>query len=58
MLRDLYGAGVEKLKIDQRVFVTPSNRKLEVNIVSSSYHLELTPTYGLFFGERVNGEGM
>ena len=45
VLRDLYGPGVEKLKIDQRVFVTPTNRKLEVNIVSSAYHLELTPTY-------------
>ena len=45
VLRDLYGPVVEKLKIDQRVFVTPSNRKLEVNIVSSSYHLELTPTF-------------
>ena len=45
VLRDLYGPVVEKLKIDQRVFITPSNRKLEVNIVSSSYHLELTPTY-------------
>jgi hypothetical protein len=45
VLSALYGPGVEKLKIDQRVFVTPSNRKLEVNIVSSSFHLELTPTY-------------
>ena len=45
LLRELYTPAVEKLKIDQRVFVTPSNRKLEVNIVSSSYHLELTPTY-------------
>jgi replication factor C subunit 3/5 len=44
VLRALYGPAVEKLKIDQRTFVTPSNRELEVNIVSSSYHLELTPT--------------
>ncbi|KAJ3300234.1 Subunit of heteropentameric Replication factor C (RF-C) [Borealophlyctis nickersoniae] len=44
VLRELYGPGVEKLKIDLRQFVTPSNRKIEINIVSSNYHLELTPS--------------
>ncbi|PWZ00923.1 putative RFC5-DNA replication factor C, 40 kd subunit [Testicularia cyperi] len=44
LLRELYGAGTYKLKIDQRVFVTPSNRKIDVNIVSSNYHIELTPS--------------
>lgn len=43
-LRELYGPGVEKLKIDQRIFVTPTKRKLEVNIVSSNYHMEITPS--------------
>ncbi|CAK1354190.1 Replication factor C subunit 5 [Cercospora beticola] len=42
-LRALYGPGVEKIKIDSRVFQTTSNRKLEFNIVSSNYHLEITP---------------
>ncbi|KAF1350148.1 P-loop containing nucleoside triphosphate hydrolase protein [Delphinella strobiligena] len=42
-LRALYGPGVEKIKIDARVFQTTSNRKLEFNIVSSNYHLEITP---------------
>lgn len=32
-----------QLKIDQRVFLTPSKRKVEVNIVQSNYHLEITP---------------
>lgn len=44
-LRELYGPGVEKLRIDQRVFVTPSNRKLDVNVVQSNYHIELTPSF-------------
>ncbi|KAJ9479776.1 Replication factor C subunit 5 [Pseudozyma hubeiensis] len=44
LLRELYGPGTYKLKIDQRVFVTPSNRKIDVNIVSSNYHIELTPS--------------
>jgi len=43
-LRALYGPGVEKIKIDARVFQTSSNRKLEFNIVSSVYHLEITPS--------------
>ncbi|KAL7424117.1 Replication factor C (RF-C) subunit [Cryptotrichosporon argae] len=43
-LRELYGPGVEKLRIDQRVFITPSNRKLDVNVVQSNYHIELTPS--------------
>lgn len=43
-LRELYGPGVEKIKIDSRVFQTSSNRKLEFNIVASVYHLEITPS--------------
>ncbi|KAI0779091.1 P-loop containing nucleoside triphosphate hydrolase protein [Irpex lacteus] len=43
-LKELYGKGVEKLKIDQRVFMTPSRRKLDVNIVQSNYHIEITPS--------------
>jgi replication factor C subunit 3/5 len=43
-LRELYGSGVEKIKIDARIFTTSSNRKLEFNIVSSVYHLEITPS--------------
>ncbi|KIX05475.1 replication factor C subunit 5 [Rhinocladiella mackenziei CBS 650.93] len=43
-LRALYGSGAEKIKIDARIFTTSSNRKLEFNIVSSVYHLEITPS--------------
>lgn len=34
-----------QLKIDQRVFLSPSKRKLEINLVQSNYHLEITPRY-------------
>ncbi|GJJ73218.1 replication factor C subunit 3/5 [Entomortierella parvispora] len=44
ILRELFGAGSEKIKIDQRIFETPSKRKLELNIVSSNYHLEVNPS--------------
>ncbi|KAF9222631.1 P-loop containing nucleoside triphosphate hydrolase protein [Gyrodon lividus] len=43
-LRQLFGGGVEKLKIDQRVFVSPSRRKIEINIVQSNFHIEITPS--------------
>ncbi|KAG1771162.1 P-loop containing nucleoside triphosphate hydrolase protein [Suillus placidus] len=43
-LRQLFGSGVEKLKIDQRVFISPSKRKLEINIVQSNFHIEITPS--------------
>lgn len=43
-LKELYGPGVEKIKIDARVFQTSSSRKLEFNIVASVYHLEITPS--------------
>ncbi|KAI0710157.1 P-loop containing nucleoside triphosphate hydrolase protein [Earliella scabrosa] len=43
-LLELFGKGAEKIKIDQRVFLTPTKRKLDVNIVQSNYHLEITPS--------------
>lgn len=42
-LNELFGAQVEKLKIDVKTFTTSSNRKLEFNVLSSPYHLEITP---------------
>lgn len=35
---------MEKLKIDLKTFTTSSNRKLEFNVLSSPYHLEITPS--------------
>ncbi|KAI9499132.1 DNA clamp loader [Zychaea mexicana] len=44
ILREIYGPGVEKLKVDERQFATPSRKKLVFTIVSSNYHLELNPS--------------
>ena len=38
-------SNTKQLKIDQRVFLNPSKRKIEVNLISSNYHIELTPRY-------------
>lgn len=43
-LNELFGSQVEKLKIDVKTFTTSSNRKLEFNVLSSPYHLEITPS--------------
>lgn len=43
-LHELFGSQVEKLKIDVKTFTTSSNRKLEFNVLSSPYHLEITPS--------------
>ncbi|CCM04266.1 uncharacterized protein FIBRA_06435 [Fibroporia radiculosa] len=43
-LHALFGPGAQKLKIDQRVFMTPTRRKLDVNIVQSNFHIEITPS--------------
>ncbi|KAM9934089.1 hypothetical protein OXX80_006307 [Metschnikowia pulcherrima] len=43
-LNELFGAQVEKLKIDVKTFTTSSSRKLEFNVLSSPFHLEITPS--------------
>jgi replication factor C subunit 3/5 len=32
------------LKIDTKTFTTPSNKKIEIQIVSSNFHIEVTPS--------------
>ncbi|KAJ2659753.1 Replication factor C (RF-C) subunit [Coemansia sp. RSA 1200] len=44
VLREIYGPSADKLKVSQRVFETPSRRKLEINIISSNYHIEVNPS--------------
>ncbi|KAL1749579.1 hypothetical protein FB107DRAFT_225243, partial [Schizophyllum commune] len=43
VLKELFGPGAEKLKTDQRIFLSPSKRKLEINLVQSNFHIEITP---------------
>ncbi|KJE88579.1 replication factor C subunit, variant [Capsaspora owczarzaki ATCC 30864] len=44
LLRELYGPGVEKLKVEHRTFKTPSDAKLEIITIASNYHIELNPS--------------
>lgn len=44
LLRELYGAGVERLRNETMTFTTPSNKKIEIMTVGSNYHLEVNPS--------------
>ncbi|EDV25152.1 uncharacterized protein TRIADDRAFT_26016 [Trichoplax adhaerens] len=44
MLRELYGAGVEKLRVEHQTFETPSKKKIEITTVASNYHIEINPS--------------
>lgn len=44
LLRQLYGPGVEKVKMETMHFTTPSNKKLEITTVNSNYHIEVNPS--------------
>mmetsp|Transcript_17119 Transcript_17119/g.22273 ORF Transcript_17119/g.22273 Transcript_17119/m.22273 type:complete len:358 (+) Transcript_17119:138-1211(+) len=43
LLRQLYGPGAEKLKLDKRTFTTPTNKTVEINLITSNYHIEIAP---------------
>ncbi|CAG2190862.1 replication factor C subunit 3-like [Mytilus galloprovincialis] len=44
LLREMYGSGVEKLRIENHTFTTPSNKKIEISTISSNYHIEVNPS--------------
>ncbi|XP_066555852.1 replication factor C subunit 3 [Amia ocellicauda] len=44
LLRELYGAGVEKLRIEHQSITAPSKKKIEINTLASNYHLEVNPS--------------
>lgn len=44
LLRELYGPGVEKLRVEHENFVTLSKKKLEIVTIASNYHIEVNPS--------------
>nr|XP_045594943.1 replication factor C subunit 3-like [Procambarus clarkii] len=44
LLRELYGPGVERLRIEHQNFESPSKKKLEIVTIASNYHLEVNPS--------------
>ena len=43
ILRELYGGGVEKMKLDRHEFLTASKKKIEIHSAASNYHIEICP---------------
>mmetsp|Transcript_10499 Transcript_10499/g.20276 ORF Transcript_10499/g.20276 Transcript_10499/m.20276 type:complete len:387 (+) Transcript_10499:143-1303(+) len=43
LLREVFGSSAERLKLDKRTFTTPTNRTVEINMISSNYHIEMAP---------------
>lgn len=41
LLRELYGDGVEKLRIERQQFETPSKKSIEMTTLASNYHIEI-----------------
>ena len=44
LLGDLFGPSAHKLRLDQRTFTTPTNRTVELHMVTSPHHIELSPS--------------
>jgi len=44
LLRELYGPGVERLRLEHQSFYTPSKKKIDINTIASNYHIEVNPS--------------
>lgn len=45
LLREVYGPGVEKLRIEQRKFTLPNQSKaIELTTLASAHHIEMNPS--------------
>ena len=43
LLKEIYGVGVERLRLDKRTFRTPTKRDVDLHMICSNYHVELNP---------------
>lgn len=44
LLKELYGPGVERLRMEHMSFLTPSKKKIDIMTTSSNYHIEVNPS--------------
>ncbi|XP_015590067.1 replication factor C subunit 3 [Cephus cinctus] len=44
IIRELYGSGVERLRMETMHFETPSQKKMEIMTINSNYHIEVNPS--------------
>ena len=43
LLHALYGPSAAKIRLDKRTFTTPTKRQIEIHMITSNYHIELSP---------------
>lgn len=44
LLREMYGNGVDRLRIEHQVYETPSKKKIDIVTIASNYHIEVNPS--------------
>lgn len=44
LLREIYGPGVEKIKLEHRTFKNNSGKPIEIGTLGSNYHIECNPS--------------
>lgn len=44
LMRQIFGPGVEKVKVEYRTFKTPSGKAIELTTLGSSHHIEMNPS--------------
>ncbi|CAE7745008.1 Rfc3 [Symbiodinium microadriaticum] len=44
LLREIYGAGVERVRLEHRTFKTPNNKAIDITTLGSNYHIECNPS--------------
>ncbi|KAG7210401.1 hypothetical protein KM043_011933 [Ampulex compressa] len=44
IIKELYGSGAERLRMETMHFETPSKKKLDITTISSNYHIEVNPS--------------
>lgn len=53
LLRELFGSGVEKQRIEHQTVETASKKKIEVKVIASNYHMDITPSDAGFYDRVV-----
>ena len=43
LLKEIFGPGADRLRLDKRTFTTPTRKTIDINMICSNYHIELSP---------------
>jgi replication factor C subunit 3/5 len=44
LLKEIFGPGVERVKLEHRSLKTPSNKTIDITTLGSNYHIECNPS--------------